>query len=106
MEIFVGNLPFSASEADISEFFSKCGEVSGVRMLLDAHKRFSGKAYVSFASDGDAKNAIATQNGADFGGRKLRVDYSRPAAPRFNGFGAGFKRPKREGLLRRRRKIK
>ncbi|MBQ6534165.1 MAG: hypothetical protein IJI37_03265 [Opitutales bacterium] len=97
MEIFVGNLPFDITEGEIREKFGECGTVSSVKMLTDKLSgRFRGIAFVSFDDDEQAKAAVEKLNGADLGGRPMRVDISRSIDRRFNGFGAGFapKRPK------------
>jgi len=109
MEIFVGNLPFDITEGDIKEKFSECGTVASVKMLTDKLSgRFRGIAFVSFDDDEQAKAAVEKLNGADLGGRPMRVDISRSIDRRFNGFGAGFspKRPKYgEGFAPRRPKF-
>ena len=101
MDIFVSNLPFQITEREISEAFAAHGEVSGVKMLFDkVSGRFRGMAFVSMARPADAEAAIAALNGADLGGRPMRVDRSRPREERFNGFGGGFDRGGRSGFRR------
>lgn len=95
-EMFVGNLPFSATEDDISSFFSHYGEVAGVK-ILKRNDRPSGKAFVQFATHEGALKA-KDADGQDFSGRKIEVRFaSEPAperAPRqsFNqgGYGQGY----------------
>ena len=102
MDIFVSNLPFQITEREISEAFAAHGEVSGVKMLFDkVSGRFRGMAFVSMARPADAEAAIAALNGADLGGRPMRVDRSRPREERFNGFGGGFDRGERIPARRR-----
>ena len=101
MEIFVGNLPFDLTRSELETAFSPFGEIVKTRMLFDRDGRFRGIAYVEFAETADAKKAIAELNGVDLKGRAMRVDYSRPARPRFEGFGGAFsnpdkKRPRRQ----------
>ncbi len=91
MEIFVGNLPFDVTEQDIREKFAECGEVSNIKMLFDKMSgRFRGIAFVSFEDDSQARDAVANLNGVDFGGRPMRIDFSKGIERRFNGFGGGF----------------
>lgn len=96
MEIFVGNLPFQATEQDIKDAFSAYGEVGNVKMLTDRTSgRFRGMAFVSMNDEFQANTAIAALNGSDMGGRNIRVDQSRPRAEsvrRFTGFGGAFKK--------------
>ena len=96
MEIFVGNLSFDLSKKELEETFCKFGEISNIKMMFDTQGRFRGIAYISFVEDANAKNAIAEMNGIELKGRPMKVDYSRPARPRFNGFGAGFRNRKKK----------
>jgi|GEM_PF-763087 len=102
MEIFVGNLPFGLTRDELAAFFGKIGEIEKIRMMFDAEGRFRGMAYVSFTDPACAKEAVNTLNGEELGGRPMRVDFSRPSRPRFNGFGAGFSAEKpRRKIFRR-----
>ncbi len=98
MEIFVGNLPFNLTKNELIELFGKFGEITNVRMMFDSQGRFRGIAYVEFADDSHAKDAISQMNGVEVMSRSMKVDYSRPIRPRFNGFGAGFKNRRRRKL--------
>lgn len=102
MEIFVGNLPFGLTRDELAAFFGKIGEIEKIRMMFDAEGRFRGMAYVSFTDPACAKEAVNTLNGEELGGRPMRVDFSRPSRPRFNGFGAGFsaEKPRRKFFRR------
>lgn len=101
MDIFVSNLPFEITEREISEAFAAHGAVSGVKMLFDkVSGRFRGIAFVSMEQPAEAEAAIAALNGADLGGRPMRVDRSRPREERFNGFGGGFNRGRGGGFRR------
>ena len=85
--IYVGNLPFSATESSIRELFGHHGPVDAVSLILD---RDTGKprgfGFVQM-SDADAHKAVAALNGADFGGRPLKVN---PAQERERSGGAGY----------------
>ena len=101
MDIFVSNLPFQITERESSDAFAAHGEVSGVKMLFDkVSGRCRGMAFVSMERSSDAEAAITALNGADLGGRPMRVDWSRPREERFNGFGGGFGRGRRSGFRR------
>ena len=82
-KLFVGNLPFSATEEEVRSMFSEFGEVQGVTIPTD---RDTGKprgfAFVQMAVDEDAEKAIAAVNGRNMGGRQLNVNEARPREPR------------------------
>lgn len=76
-KIYVGNLPFSATEDEVREKFSEFGTVDSVSLITD---RYTGQprgfGFVEM-DDGAADNAIATLNNTSFGGRTLRVSLAR-----------------------------
>jgi RNA recognition motif-containing protein len=76
--IFVGNLPWSATEAELKEKFSQFGNVISARVMTD---KFSGKSrgfgFVDM-DDFDAEKAIAAMNGYGWGDRQLTVNEARP----------------------------
>lgn len=89
--IYVGNLPFSATEDEIRELFAKHGKVESVKLINDRETgRPRGFCFVEMAS-GDAQTAIAQMNGVNMGGRPLRVNEAqeRPRGPRPGGGGGG-----------------
>ena len=73
--IFVGNLSFNTTEAELERTFARHGRVSSVRMMTD---RSSGSplgfAFVQMPGTEDAEEAIARTNGQSIGGRVLRVN--------------------------------
>ncbi|MBL4843897.1 MAG: RNA-binding protein, partial [Planctomycetes bacterium] len=71
--IYVGNLPFTASEDDVRELFAQYGEVSRVKLIEDRETgRPRGFGFVEMTSGGD--EAIAGLAGQDMGGRNLTVN--------------------------------
>ena len=74
--LFVGNLPFSASEDQVRELFGQNGRtVSEVRLITDRDTgRPRGFGFVEMASQDDADGAVRDLNGFEFEGRPLRVD--------------------------------
>ena len=89
--IYVGNLPFSATEADVRGLFEKHGAVQSVKLVNDRETgRPRGFGFVEM-SPTDAQTAIANMNGFQMGGRPLRVNEApeREARPRQTGGGAG-----------------
>ena len=77
MKIYVGNLPWSIKDNDLSEMFAAYGEVSSASVIMD---KFSGRSkgfgFVEMANDGDAEVAIKALNEKEVGGRNLRVNES------------------------------
>ena len=88
--LYVGNLPFHATESLISERFSSCGEVRSVDLVLD---RVSGQSrgfgFVEMATSEGAQKALSELNGQDFEGRALRVDVAQEKRGGGGGGGGG-----------------
>ena len=74
--LYVGNLPFSADEQQVRELFERNNrEVTDVKLITDRDTgRPRGFAFVEMAEQSAADNAISALNGAEMGGRTLRVD--------------------------------
>jgi cold-inducible RNA-binding protein len=88
--LFVGNLPFGATEDGLREIFAPFGEVQQVRIMTDRDTGKSrGFAFVEMAQDDDAAKAIASLAGKDFGGRPLTVNEARPRPERSGGYRSG-----------------
>ena len=87
--LYVGNLPYSAGEAELQELFSKAGTVESVRVMRDAATgRARGFAFVEMATDEEAQKAANEFNQYQMGGRALTVNEARPK-PEFSGGGGG-----------------
>ena len=91
MRLFVGNLPYGASESDIETFFAQAGvTVDAVNVMRD---RFSGEArgfgFVDINDAAAATKAVEACNGRDLMGRALVVNEARPMAAREGGGGGG-----------------
>jgi RNA recognition motif-containing protein len=72
--IYVGNIPFSATEDDLHNMFSQYGEVFSVKFIMDRETgRFRGFGFVEM-DDASAKQAIDALNGKEMSGRALRVN--------------------------------
>jgi RNA recognition motif-containing protein len=84
-EIYVGNLPFSASEDEVRKAFEEYGEVHSVKLITDRQTgRARGFGFVAMDPDA-AATAIENLDGRDFGGRNLRVNEARPREDRGSG---------------------
>jgi nucleolin len=92
--LFVGNLPFSATEDQVWEIFGEFGKVSNVRLPTDKEDgRPKGFGYVEFLSQEDATKAVEKGRGSEgleIDGRALRLDFSTPRPPRDQNGGGGF----------------
>jgi cold-inducible RNA-binding protein len=87
-KIYVGNLPFSANEAQVRELFSAHGTVESVSLINDRETgRPRGFGFVQMPQ-ADAARAIQAMNGKDMGGRPLRVNEAQDR-PREGGGGRG-----------------
>ena len=74
MNIYVGNLPFSAGDQELSDLFSQFGAVQSARVIMDREAgRARGFGFVEMA-DEDARKAIEALDGSDMGGRPLRIN--------------------------------
>lgn len=88
--IYVGNLAFSATEAELRGMFEAHGAVESVSIITEPDTgRSRGFAFVEMPGDGDAEKAISALNGADVGGRPLTVNEARPRKERSDGGGRG-----------------
>ena len=90
-KLYVGNLPFSATEDTLHEFFTQSGvNPSAVNLIRD---RFTGEsrgfAFVEINNDEEADRAVNSLNGQNFGGRNLVVNEARPQEQRGGGGGRG-----------------
>ena len=87
-KIYVGNLPYSAGDADLADAFSAFGTVESARVVTDRDSgRSKGFAFVEMATPEDAAKAIESLNGNEFMGRKMMVSEARPQEPRTGGGG-------------------
>ena len=87
-QIFVGNLAFSASDADIRLAFETFGRVTSVRMMTDPEtNRSRGFAFVTMPSLDDADEAIKRMSGSSLNGRQITVNEAenRNSSPAQNG---------------------
>ena len=86
--LYVGNLPYSATEDQLTELFGRAGKVESVRVMRDmATGRARGFAFVEMGSDDDAQKAISEFHQHQMDGRALVVNEARPKPE--GGFGGG-----------------
>lgn len=89
--LFVGNLSFQATAADLTALFQPFGQIGRIHMVTDRETgRARGFAFVEMPNDAEAAQAIAALDGKEMGGRNLKVNEARPKGerpPRANSFG-------------------
>lgn len=89
MSIYVGNLSFDATEADLNEVFAEYGTVKRVQLPTDRETgRMRGFGFVELSSDDEENKAIEALDGAEWMGRDLKVNKAKPREPRGGGGGS------------------
>ena len=85
-KLYVGSLPYSLSEGQLSDLFSPHGAVESAKVISDKYTGQSkGFGFVEMKTDEDAQKAIAALNGTDLNGRKIVVNEARPMESRERG---------------------
>lgn len=78
-KLFVGNIPWSASDEDLKKLFAEYGDVEEAIIIKD---KFSGRSkgfgFVTFANDDDGDKAISALHDQEFNGRNIIVNEARP----------------------------
>ena len=81
--LFIGNLPYSATEQQLTEIFSEAGKVESATIITNRQTgRSKGFGFVEMSSDAEADKAVSKLNGYSFDGRSLVVSEARPMVPR------------------------
>ena len=79
MNIYVGNLSWSTTEAELRQEFEAFGQVTSSTIIMDkVTAKSRGFGFVEMANDAEGKAAIEALNGKQCGGRALRVNEARP----------------------------
>lgn len=91
MKIYVGNIPYTATEESLRATFEQYGAVEAVSIVIDRESgRSRGFAFVTMPNLGEANAAIEALNGKELGGRSLTVNEARakkPTRPPSRGYG-------------------
>ena len=78
-KLYVGNLPYTATETELTTLFSKAGTVKSVTLITDRETgRSKGFGFVEMENDADAQKAISMLNGTELGNRSLTLNIARP----------------------------
>ena len=83
MNIYVGNLPFDATDAELRTLFAEYGTVTSASVITDRETgRSRGFGFVELADETGAGKAIGKLDGHDWNGRRLTVNQAKPRAVR------------------------
>lgn len=89
--IYVGNLPFSATDDQLAQMFGPYGNVVDARVITDRSTgQGKGFGFVEMGTEDEARNAIEQLNGTVMDGRTLRVNEAQPRPDRPRGGGGGY----------------
>ena len=90
--IYVGGLPYSATEEELKNLFASVGEVTTANIITDKYtNQAKGFGFVEMPNNDEAQQAIRTLNGTMMGGRTLTVNEARPREERpRTGGGGGY----------------
>lgn len=94
--LFVGNMSFQTTEADLTAVFQPFGQIGRIHIVTDRETgRARGFAFVEMPNDAEAAKAIAALDGKELGGRNLKVNEARPKTdrPRSGGGSRGSAGP-------------
>jgi len=89
-KVYVGNLSYDVSNADLEQMFASHGTVESVQIIEDRMTgRSKGFGFVEMSSDSEAQAAIEALNGQEHSGRALTVNEAKPRQDRGGGGGRG-----------------
>ena len=89
-KLYVGNLSFDTTQAEIEAAFAEFGSVQSVNLITDRETgRPRGFGFVEMGSDSEAQAVIDAMDGQNFGGRNLTVNIAKPRENRGGGGGGG-----------------
>jgi RNA recognition motif-containing protein len=93
MNLYVGNLSYKLSEAQLTDLFSQFGEVKSAKIIKDqATGQSKGFGFVEMSSGDAGQQAIQELNGKDVEGRKIIVNEARPPQKKSGPGGGGQRR--------------
>ena len=89
-KIYVGNLPYTATDDTLRQLFAEVGTVDSAQVIMDRYSgRSKGFGFVEMGNDAEAADAISKLNGKDIEGRALTVNEARPMEKREGGSRGG-----------------
>lgn len=90
MKLYVGRLPYSTTDQDLTDLFSQLGSVVSATVIIDRETgRSKGFGFVEMSNDQEAQNAISQLNNSTLEGRTIVVNEANERQPRRDGGGRG-----------------
>ena len=90
-KLYVGNLPYTATEQELAAKFAAHGTVESCKLIKDRDTGQSkGFGFVEMSRDSEASAAIGALNGQDYGGRPMKVNEAKPQEKRGGGGRGGY----------------
>ena len=90
-KLYVGGLPYSTTEQQLSELFAPQGSVTSAKVITD---KFTGQSrgfgFVEMSTEEEAQKAITALNGTQLDGRTMTVNEAKPQEKRTGGGGGGY----------------
>ncbi len=82
-KLYVGNLPYSATDQSLTDAFSQYGTVQSAKVIMDRDSgRSKGFGFIEMSTDDEAQDSINRLNGSSMDGRAMNVSEAKPMAPR------------------------
>ena len=93
LNLYVGNLPYETTEAELSKLFGEYGQVESAKIITDRDSgRSKGFGFVEMADRGEGERAMAELNGHSLNNRQIKVNEAKPKRDNRGGGGGGFGR--------------
>jgi len=90
-KLYVGNLPYSATESALSDKFAAFGRVESCKLITNRDTGESkGFGFIEMSSNAEAQAAMDNLNGADYDGRPMKVNEAKPQEKRSGGGRGGY----------------
>ena len=100
-KLYVGNLPFTATDQDLNDMFSQVGQVASAKVIMDRESgRSKGFGFVEMNNEAEGEKAIGELNNEEFLGKAISVSKARPK-PATSGAGGGGGGDRRSNFNRR-----
>lgn len=91
MNIYISNLSYGVSDADLNQLFTEYGEITSAKVIMDRESgRSRGFGFVEMPNDAEAQKAINELNGADYDGKTISVTVARPRTERSDNRSGGY----------------
>lgn len=88
MNIYISNLSYGISDADLNQLFSEYGEITSAKIVMDRESgRSRGFGFVEMVNEDEGRKAISELNEAEYDGRTISVNVARPRTERTNNYG-------------------